>query len=412
MALPKSLTQPLRQGQLTVGSGWRAYFAPFNQQLAVSVGSTILGPTIYDLQVANKFIDSTNGPPAGWFDMGYVKNFKFTPQSKVGSVMTGYRGAIRAKYRAETGEKLSFVFMEMSRMALRISTGTQVFNALKSTAAASTTGPLSASGILAVPIGASGYQASCSVAGAALGLPVLFVPAGSGALFPANTMIVADKDYNGTDFGFVGDSGANLFQGATTDVDFIRKTSDYVQTVIQVLPSYVTGQDALLLKGPFVGGGNAPQGTTANTGPTAGAKVQAITGYVSREGGTYISEWSGIFLLDTIDASQILFYYPRISPDQYSGLDANNLQNATALQTYESNSSYDALAFDDPLDGETVVRYGAYYPHPGKSGDLEWRVDPRPIAYINVVGPWCIKKYRCNKEATVWTKINYLHRLM
>lgn len=370
MALPKSLTQPLRQGQLTVGGGWRGYFAPFNQEQAVQANSTGIGPTVYDLQVLGRFIDGASGPPAGWFDLGYLKNFKFTPGSKTGAISTGYRGAIRAKYRAEVGEKLSVEFMEYSRTALRLATGTQVFNILVSTAPASTSGPLSSSGTTAVAMGASGYVAASPIAGPSLGLPVLFVPAGSGAGFPAGSMLVADQDYNGTDFGFVGDSGARLFQGATTDVDFIRKTSDYVAGVNLVIPNLVTGQDGLVLSGKFVGGGQSTPGVAANTSPTTGAKVQKISGYASREGGTYIAEWSAIFLLDTIDSSQLLFYYPRVSPDQFSGYTEENVPGATSIQSRSLTASFDAMAFDDPLDGETIVRYSAYYPHPSTNPQI------------------------------------------
>lgn len=365
MSLPLSLRQPLRQGQLTVGSGWRAFFAPFNQQLAVQTANTSLGPTIYDLEVTGKFIDNNaSSIPSGWFDLGYIKNFKFTPGSKTGNVNTGYRGAIRAKYRAETGEKMSLLFEEVSHTTLSISSGTQVFNLLKSTAAASTVGPLSSSGIAACPMGASGYLPTGGPSGPTAGLPTLCVPSGSGASFPAGTYIVCDQDYNNVTYGYVGDAGANVFQGAVSDVDFIRKTSDYVACVQQVVAGAFSGQDALILTGPFVGGGNAAQGTTPNTAPTTGAKVQAIVGYATREGGTFIKEWSAILVLDTIDASQFLFYYPRLAPDTFQGFNEENLQGATAMQMNGLSSSFEALAFDDPLDGETVVAYRAYYPHP------------------------------------------------
>lgn len=369
MPLPKSLTQTLRQGQLTVGSGYRAYFAPFNQQYAVQTANAALGPTIYDLEVTNRFLDGAAGSiltsQSGWYDLGYVKNFKFTPGSKTGNVMTGYRGAIRAKYRAETSEKMAIQFMEMSRQALSIASGTQVFNLLRSTASASTVGPLSSSGVTAVAMGASGYLPTGGPSGPTLGLPTLCVPSGSGALFPAGTYIVCDQDYNGTSFGFVGDAGANVFQNAVTDTDFIRKTSDYVACVSSVVAGAFSGQDALILTAPFVGGGNDASGAP-NVYPTAGAKVQAIVGYATREGGTYIKEWSAIFVLSTIDNSQLLFYYPRVAPDAFGGLAEENLQNATAMQTNGLQASFDALAFDDPLDGETVVRYTAYYPNSNK----------------------------------------------
>jgi len=247
----------------------------------------------------------------------------------------------------------------MSRMALKIATGTQVFNALSSSAAASTTSPLGPSGTAAVAC--AGYSAT-GFGGASAGLPTLLVA--DAAAFPAGTYIVCDDDYDNSSYGFVGDAGANVFQGAVTDVDFIRRTSDFVGCVSLVVESLSGGQDGLVLTGPLVGGGMSSSGT-GRTEPGAAAKIQKITGYISREGGTFISEWSGIFLLDTIDASQILLYYPRLSPDTFVGMPATNLQNATSMQQYELEASFDAMAFDDPLDGETVVRYSAYYPKPG-----------------------------------------------
>ena len=365
MPLPLSLTQPLRQGQLTVGAGWRAFFAPFNQALAVTTSSTVSGPTIYDLMALNKLIDSSYNPSPNWWDLGYADNFKFTPGSKVGNIMTGYRGAIRAKYRAEVAEKIAFDFQEVSRTAMRISHGMQVFNLLATTNAATTVGPLSASGTPAIAIGASGYSAT-GWAGATAGLPTLAVPAGSGAAFPAGSMIVCDQDYSGA-FGFVGAAGANVFQGAVQSVDFIRMTSDFVAGVAQVIPaasSGLSGQDALVLTRPFMGGGNNAFGA-GPTVPQAGSKLQAITGYTTREGGTYIAEWSAIFVLDTVDGSQILKYYPRLAPDTSAGMTSKNVQGATSIQSTSLSCAMDALAFDDPLDGETVVSYTAYYPHAG-----------------------------------------------
>ena len=371
MSLPRSLTQPLRQGQLVVGAGWRAFFAPFNQALAVSTSSSIDGPTIYDLQALNRLIDANFNPSPGWYDLGYADNFKFTPGSKVGNVVTGYRGAIRAKYRAEVSEKITFDFQEMSRTALRIAYGMQVFNLLATTASATTAGPLSATGTPAFAIGASGYSAT-GFAGATSGLPTLAVPSGSGAQFAVGSMIVCDQDYSPSAFGFVGAAGANVFQNAVQSVDFIRATSDFVAGISSVIPasgSGLTGQDALILTAPFVGGGNNAFGTGPVV-PQSGSKIQAITGYVAREGGTALTEWSGIFVLDTVDGSQILKYYPRLAPDTSPGFVSKALTGATSLQGNGLSVSLDALAFDDPLDGETVVSYTAYYPHSGTTPQI------------------------------------------
>ncbi len=374
MAYPKSLRSPLRQGQLTVGNGWRTFFTPYNQALGVTTNSTSTGVTVYDLMVQAAFNENT--PPAGWVDLGYTKNYKITPGSKIGAITTGYRGAIRAKYRGEVGEKFSFDFGEMTRMAYKIATGCQIFNLLKSTATASTVGPLSSSGTTAVAIGASGYVAAGALTGANNGLPTLYVPAGSGvASFPANTMIVCDIDYNGSSFGFVGDSGAEVFPSSLpTDTDFIRKTSDYVATVLTVVPAGTGGapasQDALVLNQPFAGGGNNPNGVGGTPATTlaagSAAKVQGINGYTSREGGTAIAEWTCIMSLGTQDGSQFVTYYPRVAIDSFGGLTPTAIPGIQSQMEFDLQASFDALAYDDPLDGETVVSYRAYFPRSGQ----------------------------------------------
>jgi hypothetical protein len=360
MALPKSLTQPFRRNQIIVGGGWRAFFAPYNAALAVTNNSTALGPYIIDLQVQGPF--NQNAPPTGYTDLGWIMNYKFTPASKIGIVRSGYRGAARALYRGEVGETFTVTFREMSRMSYKIASGSEIFNLLSNpNAAASMVGPLSSSGALAVALGASGYVVAGAVAGY-VGQPTLFVPAGSGAAFPAGNYIVADDDYVGQ-YGIVGAAGIPVFQNAVNDVDFIRKTSDFVARVVAVVAGAVAGQDALILNGPFVGGGNAAVGTPLY-GPDANAKVQNIKGYTTREGGTYVTEWSALLCLATIDGSQIALYYPHVAPSSFKGITPWQLENAgtTDLTGQGLDAELMAMAFDDPLDGETVVRYAAYYP--------------------------------------------------
>jgi hypothetical protein len=370
MPLPLSIRQPFRQGQIAVGAGWRAFASNFNQALAVAQTNTALGPTIYDLLATGRFNGvQASSLPAGWFDCGLIEKFKMTPGSKIGTVASGYRMAVRALYRAEVQEKVAFAFKEQSRLAWKISTGTGVFNLLKSSATPGLAGPLGSSGSVAVAVGASGYVAAGAVSGF-VGQPTLFVPSGSGAAFPAGSYIVCDKDYNTTDFGFVGDAGANVFSGAQpTDVDFIRKTSDYVATVAAVVPG---AQDALILSAPFIGGGNNPNvGVTPGAAPGAGAKVQLVTGFAARGGGTTINEFSMMFILDTMDNGQIMVYYPRIAPDTFAGLTEANIQGGNSLQQQSMETSLQALAYDDPLDGETVCSYFAYFPRVNPSIQIQ-----------------------------------------
>jgi hypothetical protein len=84
MALSKALVQPFRKNVLLIGAGWRSFFAPYNPALGSAVASTVLGPTILDLQTYGPF--NTNAPPTGWTDLGWIKDFKLTPGSKIGQV--------------------------------------------------------------------------------------------------------------------------------------------------------------------------------------------------------------------------------------------------------------------------------------------------------------------------------------
>jgi hypothetical protein len=147
-----------------------------------------------------------------------------------------------------------------------------------------------------------------------------------------------------------------------TDIDYIRKTSDFVARCISV------NANALTLDQPFVGGGS---GLTQPypVSPPAGSNVQRISGWAAREGGTFITEWSGLFILDTIDSAQIAVYYPHVSIAQFRDVNAWAIENVgTTDETgYDLDCVMNALAFDDPIDGETVVGYKAYYPRPAQN---------------------------------------------
>jgi hypothetical protein len=362
---------PFRKGNLLVGGGWRAFFAPYNAALGNTSNNTSSGVTILDLQVQGPF--NEYALPGNFVDLGWITKFKITPASKIGAVRSGYRGAIRAMYRGEVGETVEFTVREATRLAWKVATGTEIFNLMNNpAAAASTVGPLSSSGSTAVPIGASGYvPGGLTGVTYSQGVPTLCVPAGSGAAFPAGSYIVCDQDYQLGQYGIVGAAGINIFQNAVTDVDFIRKTSDFVARVVCVIPNAVAGQDALVLNNRFVGGGNQASAACAASGsipygPTAGAKVQLIKGFLAREGGSYITEWSGLFCMDTIDGSQVAIYYPHLAPNQFRDIASWQIENigTTDLTGYELDTVLQSLAYDDPLDGETVVRYAAYYPAP------------------------------------------------
>lgn len=355
MAFSKALVQPFRKNTLLVGAGWRAFFAPYNPALGSAVANTVLGPTILDLNTQGPF--NTNSPPTGWTDCGWIKDFKLTPGSKIGQVRSGYRGAIRTQYRGEVGETFEFKFRETCRMQWKISTGTNPFN-LISGATLSTAGPLSSSG-------APKTLMSSYSAGSATVAPTLTVASTTAISASGGSYIVADLDYSPSQFGIVGSVGVPLASGQVTDVDYLRRVSDFVARVTSATGTVLT------LDQPFVGGGSSAT-LPAPTSPAAGSYVQVISGFAMREGGTFISEWSGLFIMDTEDAAQIAVYYPHVAINQFKDVAAWTIENqGTTDQTgYELDTMMTALAFDDPLDGETVVGYKAFYLRPGQAAGI------------------------------------------
>jgi len=360
--LPKSLQQPFRKNKLVVGAGWRAFFAPYNAALGSAVASTVQGPTIVDL-TQGPFIDTSQPVFNSFYDLGWIKDFKLTIESKIGQVRSGYRGAVRAQYRGQVGENCEVKFREYGRLQYRLATGVNTFNILGATGmSGGAAGPLSASG--APTQGITTYSAGTFPWGQGGGTAPTLTLSGSptAAQIVVGSYIVADVDYNTATFGLVGDVGVPVFKNAVTDVDYIRKTSDYVARVTAI------NGNVLTLDQPFVGGGS---GNPAPTGPgVATAKVQVVSGFVAREGGTYISEWSALFLMTTIDQAYLFIYYPHLSilqnRDNAASWAIENI-GTTDLGGYEIDAQFAGLAFDDPLDGETVVSYKGYYYKPGES---------------------------------------------
>jgi len=358
MAFPKSLQQPFRPQKLVIGAGWRAFFANFNKTLAAaSSGNTSIGPTILDLTTGP--FDSNN-PPSGWSDLGWIKDFKTTVESKIGQVRSGYRGAVRAQYRGQVGESFELKFREYGRMQYRLATGTNVINILgASGSTGGTVGPLSASGQTAINVTA--YSVAGGVAQLTLASPPISAQIGIGSF------IVADQDYVVGQYGLQGDAGIPIFKGSVTDVDYIRKNSDYVSRVTAINGNVMT------LDQPFIGGGSGNpnpnfNGSTFASFTSPQVRCQMVSGFAAREGGTYISEWSCLLMCNTVDQAQLVIYYPHVSIQQLRDHASPwTIENAgtTDLGGVELDAQFTALAFDDPLDGETVVAYKGMYVQPG-----------------------------------------------
>jgi hypothetical protein len=141
-------------------------------------------------------------------------------------------------------------------------------------------------------------------------------------------------------------AGAYVRQ-ALTDVDYIRRVTFNVALVAQVTTTGLT------LAGPLPGGA-----------PAAGAKLQAVTGFVDREGGSFYQEWSALFLMQGSQGERIFFHYPRLqamsgAEEAIAPLNGKD-QNGQSRVTLKGQ--FLALPVTDPLDGERVVCYRSFLP--------------------------------------------------
>jgi hypothetical protein len=329
MPISKSLVQPFRKPMVLVGSGFRGFFAPFVQGASPA-------PTVFDPARQGRF--DTNAPPSGWVDLGWIDQFRRSPAGRIGQIRSGYRGAVRAQYRGEIGSSVEFEFREWGKLQMALATGTTHFNILKADAGTAQQ-PLGGTPVAAVALG-TGSTASSIV-----------LSTGGGASFSAGGFLAVDVDYTGQS-GYVGTGIQASFvpAGTVSDVDFIRRVTFNVGVIKQI------AGDTLTLEQPLLGGV-----------PAAGAKAQAVTGLASREGSSFIPAWSALFVVDTADGAQLYYYYPQLSVASEREDATFDVENAGTAQIrgHALRAEFNALAFEDPVDGETVVCYRGFFPAPG-----------------------------------------------
>jgi hypothetical protein len=249
-------------------------------------------------------------------------------------VLTGILAAPQEQVRQSVGAELTVHFLAWTKLTMALATGSQHMNVL---AAANN----------AAPAGLGGQAAAAAVIqSGSTNSTILLAPADA-AKFSPGSMVAVDVDYSGQT-GFVGSpvSGAYVRQ-EISDVDYIRRVTYNVALVSQVTSSGLT------LAIPLIGGA-----------PAAGAKLQAVTGFVDREGGCFYQEWSALFVMQGSQGERIFFHYPRLqaragAEEVVSPLDAKNKNGQSRVQLV---GQFTALPVTDPLDGERVVCYRSFVP--------------------------------------------------
>jgi hypothetical protein len=302
----------------------RAYFAPVNRAAQV--------PALFDPTEQGRFNLST--PPTPWLDLGWIQDFARKPVSKTAPVLTGIPASPLEQVRETLQAQVSFQFLSWTKLTMALATGSQHMNLLApaSGAAPAADGAQAASAV--VP--QSGSTASS-----------LQLLTSDVSKFSPGSIVALDVDYIGQT-GYVAAPVAGAYvRQPLSDVDYIRRVTFNVGFVAQVTSSGLT------LAEPLPGGA-----------PASGAKLQALVGFVDREGGSFYQEWSALFIFQGGQGERIFFYYPRLQ--SITGAEEAsqplNAKNKSGLNRILLSAQFQALPVTDPLDGERVVCYRSFVP--------------------------------------------------
>ncbi len=266
--------------------------------------------------------------------MGWIENFTRKSSSKSGPILTGIPASPLEQTRQSLEAQISFDFLGWTKLTMALATGSQHMNLLTAVSGANSATD-GAKAVPAVPV-QNGSTAS-----------IIQLAAADAASFVPGSMIAVDADYTGQT-GFVGSpvSGTYLRQ-PLSDVDYIRRVTFNVGLVLGVSSS------SLILAQPLPGGA-----------PSTGAKLQAITGFVDREGGTFYHEWSALFVMQGNQGDRIFFHYPRLqslaaAEELAIPLDS---KHKSGLARILLKGNFTALPVIDPLDGERALCYRSFMP--------------------------------------------------
>lgn len=304
----------------------RGYFAPVNR--------TTQSPILFDASEQGNF--NLDAPPAPWISLGWIQEFARKTLSKTTPVLTGLPAATLEQVRETLDVQVSLQFLSWTKLTMALATGSQHMNLL---APANGAAP-AASGALAAD--------AVTIQGGSTTMTIM-LSSGDVSKFAAGSIIAVDTDYAGQT-GFVGAPIAGAYvRQPLTDVDYIRRVTFNVALVSQATATGLT------LAEPLPGGI-----------PVAGSKLQAVTGFVDREGGCFFQEWSALFVMQGSQGERIFFHYPRLqtvtgAEESIIPLDAKIKDgHARVLLT----GRYRALPVTDPLDGERVLCYRSFLPSP------------------------------------------------
>ncbi len=309
-----------------IGRTVRAYFAPVDRVHRV--------PTLFDPSVNGQF--ALDAPPAPWIDLGWIENFARKSTSKFGDLVTGSPAATQYQVRQTVDATLSFRFKAWSKLSMALAAGSQHMNLIVPAAG----GAASGSGSKGIP------PLNLAVGSTAT---FLALAASDAAGFSANSLVTVDLDYAGQT-GFV---GSGVFAAYVTSAAAVNSDPDYIRRVsfnVARVAAVGTGTNpGLQLAQPLIAGI-----------PASGMRVQPISGFVDREGGSFFQEWSALFVIPGEQGERILFHYPRLQA--LGGAAESTTPLIAPLERIALSAAFRALPVTDSNDGEQVVCFRSFLP--------------------------------------------------
>lgn len=298
----------------------RAYFAP--------VMRATNSPTAFDAAATAGF--PLEQPPVPWLDLGWIEGFTRASQSVFAGVHSGAPAAARIQVRQSLDATVALRFKNWGKLQLALCAGSEHLNVLAENG-----------GVVVAPIPVVAGASSAS-----------FVALGTGqtAGFAAGQVVVVDVDYTGQ-MGFVGSGAAGSYvkqaSAVAGDGNYVRRISLNVGRVTAVTAN------GLQLAQPLLAGI-----------PVAGMQVQAVCGFVDREGGSFLQEWSALFVMAGEQGERVCFYYPRLQTMSAASetLEAMQTMAGDSLASVALQGKFRAMPVTDALDGQQALCYRTFLP--------------------------------------------------
>lgn len=288
-------------------------------------------PVAFDPAATGRF--DVSAVPAGWLRVGAVPEVSRSVGERVLPVWSGAPAMVKSQVRGRVEEVVAVTFPGWTRVAIALSSGLQTMNLLKTANGAAA----NASG------GAAGTGDVVQAGSTATALQL-----GAATTVQAGDVLVVDADYTGA-AGYVGSGIAGAYVASAssfTDVDFARRVSFNVARVLSVSAGVVTLADAL------------PAGV-----PEAGMKACVVQGFTDRNGGSFLQEWSALFVMDGVQGDRLVLHYPRLQPAG-DGTAEVCAEIAAGVLRWRPVARMRAMPVLDANDGVAAVCFRSYLPAP------------------------------------------------